>query len=66
MSKQDFIVQLLVSNEVNDGIIDQSLYNFLVESVLNEFNLKLSEAKRTVTSQLKALYVVTDRSASYG
>jgi hypothetical protein len=56
MSKQERIIQLLMSNEVFDGIIEQSLYDFLVESIRHEYKLTLTKARKAVTTQLRALY----------
>lgn len=58
MSKQELIVKILASNEADNGIIDQSLYDFMVESLKQHFNLKTKQAKQTVTHILKSLYVV--------
>lgn len=58
MSKQELIVKILATNEVNDGLIDQSLYDFMVESLKQHFNLKSTQAKQTVTHILRSLYVV--------
>ena len=61
----DRVIQILASNEVDDGIIDQSLYDFLVEAIRAEYSLKATQAKKSVTSSLKQLYVVSTGGA-YG
>lgn len=58
MSKQELVISLLVSNEVKEGIIDQNLYDFIVESVKEQFSLKKFAAQRAVTEVLKSLYMV--------
>ncbi len=45
-----------MSNEAIDGIIEQSLYDFLVESIRHEYKLTLTKARQAVTKQLRALY----------
>ena len=57
MSKQELIVKILATNETNDGIIDQSLYDFMVESMRQHFNLKTKQAKQAVTHVLRSLYI---------
>jgi hypothetical protein len=57
MSKQELIIQILATNEVNDGLIDQSLYDFMVESLKQHFNLKTKQARQSVTHILRSLYV---------
>ena len=59
MSKQDFIVQILVTNEVQDGTIDQTLYDFIVEELKAKFRLSKAQAKRSTLEVLRALYMVT-------
>lgn len=58
MSKQDYIVQLISNAEIDNGIIEQSLYEFLVESVSGYFNASKSEAGKVVMKTLKELYMV--------
>ncbi len=58
MSKQELVISLLVSNEVKEGIIDQNLYDFIVESVKEQFKLNKFAAQRAVTEVLKSLYMV--------
>lgn len=57
MSKQDYVIQLLVSNEAYNGVIEQSLYDFLVDSLQSYFKVSRSSARLTVTKALKSLYV---------
>ncbi len=59
------IVQILASNEVDDGIIDQNLYDFLVEVICEKYKLKKKQARSTVTNSLRQLYVVAP-GVSYG
>lgn len=58
VSKQDYITELISNAEIDNGIIDQTLYDFLVESVQAYFDLKKSQAKREVTQVLRALFMV--------
>lgn len=58
MSKQDYIVQLISNAEIDNGIIEQTLYEFLVESVSGYFNASKKEAKKAVMKTLKELYMV--------
>ena len=57
MSKQDYITGLISNAEVDSGIIEQSLYDFLVESLAGYFSLSRKVAKREVTQILKQLFI---------
>lgn len=55
MSKEYFIISILNEQTFN-GTIDQTLYDFIVESLSNEFKVKRSIAKQTVTRVLRELF----------
>ena len=57
MSKEYYIISLLNNAEVESGLISQSLYDFLVESVMGYFEIRASQAKQAVTRTLRELYV---------
>lgn len=55
MSKEYFIISIL-NEQAFTGTIDQSLYDFIVESLANQFKVDRKLAKQTVTRVLRELF----------
>lgn len=58
MSKTEYIVQLITNEGIESGIIEQSLYDFLVQSVAEYFKVTKGQARKTVMEVLRELYLV--------
>jgi hypothetical protein len=58
MSKTDYIVQLITNEGLDNGMIEQSFYDFLIDSVTEYFEISKGQARKTVMETLRELYLV--------